>query len=41
MRAGFLALSREYADRFCVISGTGTLEEVAARVTSTVQDHLS
>ncbi|SFL41274.1 dTMP kinase [Shimia haliotis] len=41
MRAGFLALANEYSDRFQVIDGKGTLEEVAQRVTSTVKAHLS
>jgi len=41
MRDGFLALAYEYSDRFHVIDGNGTLEEVAQRVTSTVKAHLS
>lgn len=41
MRAGFLALAKEYADRFHVINGAGTLDEVAERVTATMAEHLS
>ncbi|KPA20843.1 Thymidylate kinase [Shimia sp. SK013] len=41
MRAGFLALSREFSDRFCVINGTGTPQDVSRRVTDSVAEHLS
>ncbi len=41
MRAGFLALSREFAERFEVIDGKGSLEDVAQRVTAKVMEHLS
>jgi dTMP kinase len=41
MRAGFLALSREFADRFCVINGTGTPQDVSHRVSDSVSEHLS
>ncbi|WP_270728841.1 dTMP kinase [Shimia sp. Alg240-R146] len=41
MRAGFLALSREFADRFCVINGTGTPQDVSQRVSDSVSEHLS
>lgn len=41
MRAGFLALSREFADRFCVINGAGTPQDVSQRVSDSVSEHLS
>ncbi|MEP4194218.1 MAG: dTMP kinase [Aliishimia sp.] len=41
MRAGFLDLAAEYSDRFVTIDGTGSIKEVAARVTSAVTRHLS
>ncbi|TCL08251.1 thymidylate kinase [Shimia isoporae] len=41
MRSGFLALSREYADRFRVLNGAGTPEEVATRVMEALAEHLS
>lgn len=41
MRAGFLALASEFANRFHVINGAGSLEEVAQRVSATVKGNLS
>jgi dTMP kinase len=41
MRAGFLALADEFSDRFVVINGDDTPENVAARVLNTVQARLS
>lgn len=40
MRAGFLALAAHYP-RFVVIDGTGSAEEVAARVQAAALDHLA
>ena len=37
MRAGFLALAKEYADRFVVIDGGRSIDEIAAAVSATVQ----
>ncbi len=40
MRAGFLELANEYADRFRVIDGNRTLEAVSADVRATLDPHL-
>lgn len=41
MRAGFLALAQEFADRFRVIDGARDIDEVAQDVIKTVTTHLS
>ena len=41
MRAGFLSLAQEFADRFRVIDGARAVEDVAADVTATVTDYLA
>ena len=41
MRAGFLALAKEFADRFAVIDGARDIDAVAQDVTRTVTDHLA
>lgn len=41
MRAGFLTLAQEFADRFRVIDGARAIEDVAADVTATVTDYLA
>ena len=41
MRAGFLALAKEFADRFAVIDGARDMDAVAQDVTRTVTDHLA
>jgi dTMP kinase len=41
MRAGFLALAEEFADRFRVIDGARSVDEVAADVLSCAQDALA
>lgn len=41
MRAGFLDLAREFADRFVVIDGNRPVEEVAADVEAIVTERLS
>jgi dTMP kinase len=40
MRAGFLALAREYSDRFVVIDGADTPENVAAKILSSLEPRL-
>ncbi|MEP1963243.1 dTMP kinase [Tateyamaria sp.] len=41
MRAGFLALAKEFAHRFTVIDGARDMEAVAQDVTRTVANHLA
>lgn len=41
MRAGFLALAEEFADRFCIIDGARDIEAVAEDVYAAVTQHLS
>ena len=41
MRAGFLALAKEFADRFAVIDGARDMDAVAQDVTRTATDHLA
>lgn len=41
MRAGFLALSKEFPDRFCVLDGNRPVEVVAADVLAHAQDRLA
>lgn len=41
MRAGFLSLAQEFSDRFMVIDGARSLEEVAADVLAVVQTRLT
>ncbi|MEO9683051.1 MAG: dTMP kinase [Tateyamaria sp.] len=41
MRAGFLALAKEFAHRFTVIDGARDMDAVAQDVTQTVTDHLA
>lgn len=41
MRAGFLTLAQEFADRFRVIDGARAIGDVAADVTATVTDYLA
>jgi len=41
MRAGFLDLAREFADRFVVIDGNRPVDDVAADVKTTVLDRLT
>lgn len=40
MRAGFLGLAKEFADRFVTIDGARDIEAVAADVTAAVSQHL-
>ena len=41
MRAGFLDLSREFADRYRIISGDQSIDDVAADVLKSVLDYLN
>jgi dTMP kinase len=40
MRAGFLSLSKEYAERYRVIDGDQSMDAVAADIQKTVLDYL-
>jgi dTMP kinase len=41
MRAGFLALAQEFTHRFMTIDGSGSPDEVAARIQSVVADRMT
>ena len=41
MRAGFLSLAEEFKERFVVINGARSIDEVSADVCQTVDDHLA
>ena len=41
MRAGFLDLSREFADRYRIINGDQSMDDVAANVLKSVLDYLN
>lgn len=41
MRAGFLSLAEEFKERFVVINGARSIDEVSVDVCQTVDDHLA
>jgi len=41
MRAGFLSLAKEFKERFVVINGARSIDEVSVDVCQTVDDHLA
>ena len=41
MRAGFLSLAKEFKERFVVINGARSIDEVSVDVCQTVDDHLT
>jgi dTMP kinase len=41
MREGFLSLAREFADRFVVINGARSIDDVSAEVCETTDSYLA